>query len=283
MTLEVQTIRIDGLAAAFRRIGSGPPVLFLHGWPFHGASWEPVAERLSKEFACFLPDSPGLGETEWTSRTDFSTRGLARWTQRFADAVGLDRFAIVAHDTGATTARLVAADAPKRVSALVLTNTEIPGHRPPWIPLHQRACALPGSALAFQTMLRSSRFRRSSMGYGNCVHDPRSLDGAFVDTYVTPLVRSRTRMLGAIHYLRGIDWGVVDALDDIHRRIEAPTAFVWGAEDKTFPLARARGMTGSLKAFRGLTEVRDAAFLVHTERPQAVADAALPILRDGAR
>jgi len=39
----------------------------------------------------------------------------------FANELGLDRFSLLAHDTGATIARLVAADAPERVDKLVLS------------------------------------------------------------------------------------------------------------------------------------------------------------------
>ena len=44
----------------------------------------------------------------------------------WADQLQIDRFSILAHDTGATIARLVAAQQTDRVDRLVLLNTQIP-------------------------------------------------------------------------------------------------------------------------------------------------------------
>jgi pimeloyl-ACP methyl ester carboxylesterase len=57
---------------------------------------------------------------------------------------------------------------------------------------------------------------------------------------------------------------------------------VWGADDPTFPLERARGMVSQLAHCRGLVPIRGARLLVHEERPAEVADAALPFLRERA-
>ncbi len=38
-----------------------PPVLFLHGFMGSGADWLPIAQPLSKKYACILPDLPGHG------------------------------------------------------------------------------------------------------------------------------------------------------------------------------------------------------------------------------
>ena len=42
-------VQVDGLTIAYRELGSGPPVLLLHGWPTSSFLWrdvmEPVAEH----------------------------------------------------------------------------------------------------------------------------------------------------------------------------------------------------------------------------------------------
>ncbi len=48
------------------------------------------------------------------------------------------------------------------------------------------------------------------------------------------------RMKGIIRYLRGIDWQLVDGLATEHARIASEVLFIWGVDDPTFPIDRAR-------------------------------------------
>jgi pimeloyl-ACP methyl ester carboxylesterase len=263
---------------AWRAVGRGEPLLLLHGWPLSSSSFGHLLPFLAERFTCFLPDTPGLGETEWHDGTDFRFAAQAESLRRFADEVDLTCYSILASDTGGTIARQLALIDPGRVRRLVLLNTEIPGHRPPFIPLFQQTLGLPGSRLAMRALLRSRALRRSSLGFGGCFVDLGLLDGEFHARVVTPLLTSPRRLEGARRYLAGIDWELVDGLERRHREIAAPVLFVWGEDDPTFPIGRARDMLSQLEHCRGLVAVPQARLLVHEEQPAAVADAALPFL-----
>lgn len=255
----------------YRRVGSGSPLLCLHGWPFDHTSYAALVERLAPHFDCIVPDTPGLGETEWGAATDFTFGGQARTVRAFADALGLGDYALLGHDTGATIARLLAAD-DARVTRLVLLNTEIPGHRPPWIPLYRHLAALPGASRGFSLLLRSRTYLRSSLGFGGCYADRARIDDAFIARVVAPVLAAPRRLAGMLRYLRGIDWAVVDGLAAVHARLSMPVHLVWGADDPTFPIARAREMVPRFPR-AAMTEVAAARLLVHEERPDAVAAA----------
>ncbi|MGD6749005.1 alpha/beta fold hydrolase [Streptomyces sp. BH105] len=66
----------DGAAIAYRRFGSGPPVLMVppSGGGLH--SWQPVAERLADRYELWLP-----------ARRGYAPSGPARSPKRFADEV----------------------------------------------------------------------------------------------------------------------------------------------------------------------------------------------------
>jgi haloalkane dehalogenase len=264
---------------AWRSAGRGEPLLLLHGWPFSSWSFRRLLPLLAERFTCFLPDTPGLGETVWSEATSFRFADQAETLRRFAAALGLSRYAVLAFDTGATIARQLALIAPERMRRLVLLNTEIPGHRPPFIPLFQRSVALPGSAASMRLLLSSRRLRRTALGFGGCFHEQARIDDAdFLAGTVAPLLASKQRLEGARRYLTGIDWQLVDGLAQRHAEIAAPVLFVWGEDDPTFPIDRARAMTAQLRDCRGLVAVPRARLLVHEERPEAVAAAALPFL-----
>src|SRR5688572_28031731 len=119
-------------------------IVFVHGWPLSGATWQRLVQHLP-EYRCHVLDVPVSRASSFDERTDFSASGLAAWIQARATKLGLSRYMLVGHDSGAYLARLVVA-ADTRVSALLLSNTEVQHHRPPWVPFYQRAFGLPGAA-----------------------------------------------------------------------------------------------------------------------------------------
>jgi pimeloyl-ACP methyl ester carboxylesterase len=131
-----------------------------------------------------------------------------------------------------------------------------------------------------RTLLRVPALRRSRMGFGGCFVDLGRIDGEFHEIFVAPLLASERRLEGARRYLAGIDWQLVDGLARRHREIAAPVLFVWGEDDPTFPIERARSMVSQLADCRGLVPVPRARLLVHEEQPARVAEAALPFLRE---
>ncbi|MGZ6143305.1 MAG: alpha/beta fold hydrolase, partial [Myxococcales bacterium] len=118
---------------AVRTVGQGPPLLLVHGWPLSGLTWRKLLPELSRSFTCHAVDLPGAGETEWTADHDFRFEGQARALQRLLPLLGIESCAVIAQDTGATIARRLALLEPGKIGKLVLVDTEIPGHRPPWI------------------------------------------------------------------------------------------------------------------------------------------------------
>lgn len=257
-----------------RRYGSGPPLLLVHGFPLSGFTWRKVLPDLARHYTCIVPDLPGMGDSEWTDATDFSFPGQGHTLKVLVDRLGLTRYSVLGQDTGGTFARYLALEDGARIERLLLINTEMPHHRPPWIPLYQSLMQLPGTLAVFALLLQSRWYLRSGMGFGGCFEDLGLIDGDFHQFVVEPLVRSPRRREGMQRYLRGATWGPVDALARDHARLTMPVDLIWGADDPTFPLALARAMAGQFPHAR-FTEIPGARLLVHEEKPAEVARAIL--------
>jgi pimeloyl-ACP methyl ester carboxylesterase len=274
--LDAPVERIDTGAArlVYRRFGSGPPLLLVHGFPLSGFTWRRLLPDLAARHTCYVPDLPGMGESEWTDATDFSFPGQGHTLKQLVDRLGLERYSVLAQDTGGTFARYLALEDGARIAELILINTEIPNHRPPWIPLYQFSMRVPGVLAVFRMLLRSDRFLRSSMGFGGCFNDLRLIEGDFREHVVEPLLRSPHRLDGMRRYLQGATWKPVDALARDHARLTMPVRLIWGADDPTFPVALARAMVAQFPDAR-LTEISGGRLLVHEEKPAEVARAVL--------
>jgi haloalkane dehalogenase len=263
--------RVGAASVHWRKQGRGPSIVFLHGFPLSGCTWDKVALRLRDRFTCYALDLIGLGQSLSTADDDHASPGQARAFHGALSELGVDSYALVGNDTGGWIARELALIDARRVSRLILTNTEIPFHRPPWIPMYQTLAHVPGFGSVVRQLLKLSAFRRSPLGFGGCFHDLTILEGEFHDSFVEPLIHVEARIDGAIRFLRQMKFTRLDEFKILHQQLAMPTLFIWGADDPTFPTLRAREMVAQFPNAAGFHAVPHAKLFVYEEHPQAVA------------
>lgn len=264
---------------AYWRFGRGPDVVFVHGWPLTAATFRHLIPRLADAFTCHLVDLPGAGLTEHGPDTSMINLSAHAATVRAAiDALGLAGYALVAHDSGGLIARMVAAGDPARVRALVLGNTEIPGHAPWLVTAYALAARLPGGTRLIGALMRSRTVRRSRLAFRGCFADPSYLDGDFHDLFVAPLLSSPRARAAQLSLLRTIHSSDVERLVDAHARISAPVQLVWGTDDPFFPIDKARGMLEQFAGPARLDPIEGGKLFAHEDRAADFAALARPFL-----
>ncbi|EJL27322.1 putative hydrolase or acyltransferase of alpha/beta superfamily [Caulobacter sp. AP07] len=124
---EASFIEAGGVRTAYRRQGSGEPVLFLHGAGLT-RRWFPFYEALSKHGDLIAPEHPGFGESDLPdSLTDFTDMAV-----HYADllkALDLEAVHLVGHSYGGWIAAEFAALYPEKIKSLTLIAPM--GLRPP--------------------------------------------------------------------------------------------------------------------------------------------------------
>jgi pimeloyl-ACP methyl ester carboxylesterase len=83
-------VEINGLRIAYRRQGSGPPLVLLHGGPTDGREWRRQLQDLSDEFTVVAWDMPGAGYSD-DPPAAFTTRDFAECLAAFITALGFER------------------------------------------------------------------------------------------------------------------------------------------------------------------------------------------------
>jgi pimeloyl-ACP methyl ester carboxylesterase len=261
---------------------SAPTLVFLHGWPFNARTFRKLHPLLATDFNCVLVDWPGLGESvvdaSHARKINFLT--MADVLADFLAHIEADRVSVIAHDTGATIARLALSQGASKVDRLICLSTELPGHHLPLIPRLKRLFSVPMMPQLYTLLLRSTAFINSPSGFSNCVADIRHLDADFIDSFITPIIEDRRKLNGLIAYLNGIDWSVVDDLHAVQSRIAQPVAMIWGSKDKIFPIELARASAASFGGGSVFVEISEAGFLAVEERPNLVAEAIRSFLKD---
>jgi pimeloyl-ACP methyl ester carboxylesterase len=265
-----------GGEVALRTVGSGPDVLFVHGFPVSGATFRLLLPHLVDHVTCHVIDFPGTGSSRFDDTTEITFDRHVATVRRVIDQLGVDDIAVVGHDSGGMIARhAMAGD--RRLRALGLVDTE----QPQGLTWRFRSFLLGrhvprfGDVLGWAAM--KPRLRRNRLVLGGAFTDRTLLDGDFEELFLRPLHDERAKRRAAQALLRSFDTAAVRALGGLHRRIEVPVQLVWGDDDIFFPVAWAREMVDTFPDAR-LTVVPGAGLFAHEEKPAEVAAALLLVL-----
>lgn len=100
-----------------------PAVLLLHGFNQTGRSWDEFAERIAADgLRAVAIDQRGHGDSDRAPGGDYSRESMADDAVHVADALAIDRFAVVGMSMGAVHAVLAAVRQPARVRGLVVVD-----------------------------------------------------------------------------------------------------------------------------------------------------------------
>jgi proline iminopeptidase len=92
----------DGVSLRIEELGDGFPVIVLHGGPgMDHQMFRPYLDPLGDEFRVLYVDERGQGRSERVDPTTLSLDVFARDVDLLAEALGLDRFALLGHSFGA--------------------------------------------------------------------------------------------------------------------------------------------------------------------------------------
>ncbi len=261
---------------AYRRVGAGPDVLFVHGWPVSGATFRTILPHLSDHVTCHVIDLPGAGSSRFTAATNLTMEQHITSVRRVLDALELDDVAVVGHDSGGLIARHALAGDP-RLRAMGLIDTEQSQGLSWRFKQFLMARRLPGMGAAFGWIAGQPRLRRNKFILGDAFADASLLDGEFDEFFLQPLHTSPEHRAAAVRLLRSFDVERVHDLADVHQRIDVPVKLVWGEHDAFFPVAWAREMVDTFPDAT-IEVIEGAGLFCHEERPAEVAQALLPIL-----
>ncbi|HEX6764663.1 MAG TPA: alpha/beta fold hydrolase, partial [Polyangiaceae bacterium] len=103
--------------------GSGPAVVFVHGTPSWSYDFRALIAKLRTRYRCIALDHLGFGLSDRPTRVDDPLAMHTTNLERLLAKLGVDRYALVAHDFGGPIALPLALAHPERLRALCLMNT----------------------------------------------------------------------------------------------------------------------------------------------------------------
>ena len=106
----------------FYTLGTGPPLLLLHGYPQFSLMWKETATLLAKAYTTIVPDLRGYGDSAtpkgFTDHSNYSKRAMALDMIQVMNHLGFERFSVIGHDRGGRVGHRLARDHRERINSL---------------------------------------------------------------------------------------------------------------------------------------------------------------------
>lgn len=116
------SIRINDINLAYTDVGTGPPIVLIHGYPFNRSLWTEQTEALNSKYRVVAPDLRGFGGSDSSEGTATMAR-MAEDVAALMDALAIEQAVIGGLSMGGYVALAFARMFPARVKALVLADT----------------------------------------------------------------------------------------------------------------------------------------------------------------
>ncbi|MEX2554652.1 MAG: alpha/beta hydrolase [Actinomycetota bacterium] len=278
---EIKEVRLPQGTVRYRDAGRGEPIVFVHGFMVDGRLWRKVVPLLDRDHRCIAPDWPlGSHEVPMNRDADVSPLGVARIIADFIEALDLSNVTLVGNDSGGALTQLVAAEHPKRIGRIVLTNCDAYDNFPPkgfrWL---SKAAHIPGFVFEMAQPMRLKSFRNGPLAFGHLAK--HGLDQEILESWCRPGIRSSAIRRDIGKFLRELKpEHTLSAIQKL-KHFHGPSLIAWAPGDKLFPFHYAERLAADLPNAR-LVQIPDSWAFIPEDQPEKLADAIKTFMRETA-
>ena len=253
-------VTVGGRAANVVEIGSGPPLLFVHGLSGCWQNWLENLPHFARTHRCIAMDLPGFGASEMPAE-EISIAGYARFLDQLCAALEIDAAAVVANSMGGFVAAELAIASPQRVERLMLVSpagiSAEKVRREPVIAVgHVMAATAAWSASRHEVFSRRAGLRRLALSF--VARHPEHLSAAL--SYELMQGSGKPGFVPAL--AANLGYPIRDRLP----QIACPTFVVWGEDDHVIPVRDAHEFERLIPNARKLI-LADTGHVAMLERP----------------
>jgi len=281
--IEHDFAEVNGISLHYAHFGSGPLIMFLHGFPEYWEMWKAQLEEFGKDHLAVAPDMRGFNLSSKPAEVSkYRPKYLVEDIRQLAEFLGHKKFVLVAHDWGGAVAWIFAMFYPHYLDKLVIINAPHPA--------------------TFERELRESPAQRKASNYMLLFRSPGAesvlaandyswlLNMAFGEMIKSGVLKDADilgykaawsqpgALTGGLNYYRAAS---VDALENPEEaikkpplaealpKITLPVLVIWGEKDTALLSGCIRGLDEYVTQL-SIKRVPDASHWVVREKPQLV-------------
>ena len=259
-------VEVDGVKLHYAEAGTGPAVVFVHGWGCDLHSWDEQIQFLQDRFRVIAYDWRGHGRSGLTPRYPFAA--LGRELEGVLTALNVTRPVLCGHSMGGTIVMEYATSYSRPLAGLMLVDTNIPGnwldHLHHWVRCYGAVVATEGLAPVFGSHraleMVSEIYGRVFWSEAWRKANPEKL-AAWQERFADGLRLGMTRAYLASACRRDPTPGL--------RTLSLPTLVVVGTDDQVFPVTMARQIASAIRGST-LALIEGAGHMSLCEQPDRV-------------
>jgi len=275
----MKTITLDtGIDLAYDDVGSGPPVVLIHGWPETRYSWRHQVPVLANAgYRAIAVDCRGYGDSSKPEAVgEYALELVVADFIALFDALELAQPVVIGHDWGAIIGWSLAVLHPDRLRAVGSLNVPYRGWStgfPTTDYIREHLADRFGYVLYFQEEgPPEAAFAADPGGWLRRVYDSIAKDPAFLSAEDFAVYRDAFvagGMRGPLNYYRNIDANHVAMAPHQNVAITIPALMVAADSDPVLPASLVPGMDRWIEQLT-VVDVADAGHWVQQEQPEAV-------------
>lgn len=262
-------IQLDAGTIRYREAGSGPVLVFVHGYLVDGRLWDGVVDRLADRFRCIAPNWPiGAQQIAMNPGADLSPPGVAATIADLLAKLDLTDVTIVGNDSGGAMSQVLVTRHPERISRLVLTNCDTHENFPPGIfrslpPLAK----LPGGMAVLSFPFRFEAAARYAFKPFSKRGIPQELISSWMEPARNDPAVKRDLKKVTVDMNRRYTEAAIAKLRDT----ELPILLAWAPGDKYFPISYAERFVSEVPNAE-LVRIPDSSTFVAIDNPQRLSE-----------
>ena len=264
-----ESTMVDGRAVRYGVIGTGPPVVAVHGTPWSSFNLRHLIQALSDSFTVYYYDLVGYGQSDQSSG-DVSLGVQNQILDQLMDHWGIENPCIIGHDFGGTTVLRTHLINGRDFRKMVLID---PVAISPWgSPFFQHVNAHEAAFAGVPDYIHEAIVRAYVK---TAAFKP--IDGKTLDRIVRPW----TGPDGKAAFYRQIaqaDSSFTDEIQPLYGNISRPVLILWGQEDTWIPLEKGKILHEMIPSSL-FHVISDAGHLVIEEQPDRLIEKIRPFLQ----
>jgi pimeloyl-ACP methyl ester carboxylesterase len=267
----MRSIDVPAGVIEYDEVGSGPPVVLLHGVLMDHTLWDRVLPLLPDGFRYVRPVLPlGAHRRAMHPGADLTLPGQVRLVADLLDALRLEGVTLVHSDWGGALF-LTARGLDHRLARQVILPCEAFDNFPPGLPGRMVALAarLPAGLQLAARQLRVGWLRRLPLLYGQMARRP--VPDQLMRRWTEPVLSDPGVRRDLLAYVRGtFDKAALVRDTEALRRFRGEVLVLWSPDNRVMPPAHGRRLAALLPRAR-YAEIPGAYVLSPLDQPEAVA------------
>jgi pimeloyl-ACP methyl ester carboxylesterase len=271
-TVKHDFIQTNGIRLHYVTAGSGPLMLFLHGFPEFWYSWRHQIPEFARDYKVVAVDLRGYNDSDKPDATDaYVMREFVQDIVGVVRGLGYDRCVLVGHDWGGAIAWNLAYDYPELAVRLIILNLPHPakfaeGLRTPQQLLRSWYMGFFQIPVLPELLFQLDDFRLLEQALRNVAVNKNRITPADIEAYKNAFAK-RGAVTASINYYRNIfQQGIVERSWGV---LEVPTLMIWGEDDVALGKELTYGTDRYVRNFQ-IRYIADCGHCVQQERPELV-------------